>query len=175
MTERSRRWVLAASTVAVTGGLAGCTGDGDGDGTDGTESPTETDGDGEFTEDERRVVDFLTSEPATDNFADSFDDALDEGSVTVSVGAEGNGGNFAFDPPAVTVSTGTTVTWEWTGMGGGHNVSSTSDSDVEFRSGDAVDSADETYEETFDEAGVALYVCEPHQSVGMKGGIVVEE
>lgn len=175
MAELDRRGFVAASTVVVTGGLAGCIGD-DGDGTDETATGTETDGDGgEFTENEQRVVDFLTSDPATDNFEDSFDDALDEGSVTVKVGAEGNGGNFAFDPPAVRVSTGTTVTWEWTGKGGAHNVSSASDSDVEFRSGDAVDSAEETYEKPFDAAGAALYHCEPHQSVGMKGGIVVEE
>lgn len=184
MSELDRREFVAASTVVVTGGLAGCIGNdgGGGGGGDETESPTstgtgtETGGDGgEFTENEQRVVDFLTSDPATDNFEDSFDDALDEGSVTVKVGAEGNDGNFAFDPPAVRVSTGTTVTWEWTGMGGAHNVSSTSDSDFEFRSGDAVDSADETFEKTLDATGAALYHCEPHRSVGMKGGIVVEE
>lgn len=180
MSEFTRRGFVAASTVVVTAGLAGCIGDGggDGDGMNQTESPspTATRGDGgEFTENERRVADFLTSDPATDNFEDSFDDALDEGNVTVKVGAKGNQGNYAFDPPAVKVSTGTTVTWKWTGEGGAHNVNSTPDSDFEFRSGAPVDNANETYEKTFDETGVALYVCEPHRSLGMKGGIVVEK
>lgn len=173
----SRRQIVAGCTTLIAGGLAGCTGDGGGDGGDGTEdspSPTQTDTDGgEFAENERRVVDFLTSEPATDNFQDTFDDL--GGEATVRVGAQGNEGNFAFDPPAARLSTGTTVTWKWTGEGGEHNVSTTNDSDFEFSSGDPIDSAEETFQQTFDEAGVALYICEPHQSLGMKGGIVIEE
>jgi len=41
-------------------------------------------------------------------------------SVTNEVGA---GEGLAFGPAAVAVSSGTTVTWEWTGEGGSHNVS----------------------------------------------------
>jgi len=42
--------------------------------------------------------------------------------VTVTVGAAGNGGFCAFDPPAVRVEPGANVVWEWTGKGGQHNV-----------------------------------------------------
>ena len=65
---------------------------------------------------------------------------------------------------------------------GAHNVASTTEadpetgdaqSDFDFYSGDSQESG--TFEETFDEAGVGLYLCEPHGTVGMKGGFVVEE
>lgn len=51
-----------------------------------------------------------------------FQDSRGEQSVTVTVGAEGNGGSFAFEPAGIWVDTGTKVEWEWTGQGGGHNV-----------------------------------------------------
>src|SRR6056297_2807227 len=56
------------------------------------------------------------------NFDGSVTDARGQDSVTVAVGAQGNGGAFAFDPPAVHVDNGATVQFEWTGQGGGHNV-----------------------------------------------------
>jgi acyl-CoA synthetase (AMP-forming)/AMP-acid ligase II len=46
-------------------------------------------------------------------------------------------------------------------------------SDFDFYSGEPQDSG--TFEQTFDEAGVGLYLCEPHATVGMKGGFVVGE
>jgi len=60
-------------------------------------------------------------------------DATGEDSPTVDVGA-GDAG-LAFDPPALRVSTGTTVTWVRTGQGGGHNVVA---EDGAFDSGGAV-------------------------------------
>ncbi|MFW5918430.1 MAG: plastocyanin/azurin family copper-binding protein, partial [Haloferacaceae archaeon] len=77
------------------------------------------------------------------------------------------------------VSTGTEVLWELTGEGGDHNVEAEPDeqigeSDYEFSSGEPVDSADEEYTYTFDDPGIALYHCEPHLSLGMKGSVVVE-
>jgi halocyanin-like protein len=98
-------------------------------------------------------------------------DATGMDEVTVAVGAEGNGGNFAFEYPAIAVSPGTAVSWEWTGMGGQHNVLSEDSSDFDFDSGDTKTSGD--YEHSFDEAGVGLYVCTPHASLGMKGAVVV--
>lgn len=111
------------------------------------------------------------------NYDGSIDDRREEDPVTVDVGT-GDAGT-EFDPPAVAVSPGTTVRWEWTGEGGAHNVEAEPDdqigeSDYEFSSGDPVDEEDETYEQTLDEAGIALYHCEPHLSVGMKGAVVVE-
>jgi halocyanin-like protein len=69
------------------------------------------------------------------------------------------------------VSSGTTVTWEWTGEGGAHNVVH---EDGDFDSGSAVDSDSETYEYTFDSTGTYEYYCSPHETVGMKGVVVVE-
>lgn len=104
----------------------------------------------------------------------NFDGVVDktgQGEVAVSVGTEGNDGNFGFEPAAVKVSTGTTVTWEWTGKGGGHNVVA---DDGTFRSGDPVADAGTTFEYTFDETGTYKYYCAPHKPMGMKGAVVVE-
>jgi halocyanin-like protein len=96
-------------------------------------------------------------------------DATGQDEVTVTVGAQGNGGNFAFDPPAVQVDPGTTVVWEWTGEGGQHNVVAEEGGDFESEL-----SAEEgfTFEQTFDSEGVAKYFCQPHLGLGMKGVVV---
>ncbi|MFB6079875.1 MAG: halocyanin domain-containing protein [Haloferacaceae archaeon] len=90
--------------------------------------------------------------------------------VTVKVGTKGNGGNFAFDPPAVQVDPGTKVTWEWTGEGGQHTVTAQSGGD--FDSG-LIGKAGATFSQTFDSEGVVKYYCTPHKSLGMKGVVVV--
>lgn len=90
--------------------------------------------------------------------------------VTVDVGAPGNGGAFAFDPPAVRVSRGTTVTWEWTGDGGSHDVVAV---DGSFES-PLHSAAGATFTHTFDDAGTYRYYCTPHRPLGMKGAVVVE-
>ncbi|PSQ37147.1 halocyanin domain-containing protein [Halobacteriales archaeon SW_10_66_29] len=87
-------------------------------------------------------------------------DATGMEQVTVRVGAQGNGGNFAFAPP-----------WEWTGEGGGHNVVSEAGN---FES-DIYEQAGETFEYTFEEAGVEQYFCSPHKQQGMKGVVAVGE
>ncbi len=103
------------------------------------------------------------------NYDGTITDATGTKRTTVTVGAEGNGGEFAFDPPAVKVDAGTTVAWKWTGTGGSH--------DVVFESVDVaselVSEPGEHLTHTFDEPGVYLYACRPHRSVGMKGAIVV--
>ncbi|WP_338034083.1 plastocyanin/azurin family copper-binding protein [Halovivax asiaticus] len=72
-----------------------------------------------------------------------------------------------------------TVRWELTGRGGAHNVEAEPDgqiggSDYEFNSGGPTAASGTTYEQPFDDAGLALYHCEPYLSVGMKGAIVIE-
>jgi halocyanin-like protein len=110
----------------------------------------------------------------TDNTANLYEgEAADEtgsGDVTVSVGG---GEGLAFDPPAVLVDPGTTITWEWTGEGGAHNVVSADSSATEFRSGEPQQSAGVTFSQTFDESGNQLYNCIPHQAVGMYGAVIV--
>lgn len=68
--------------------------------------------------------------------------------------------------------------WEWTRNGGAHNVEADpeeqlGESDDEFETGDPVEGDDIEYSCTFDDSRVALYHCEPHPSLGMKGSIVV--
>jgi halocyanin-like protein len=103
-----------------------------------------------------------------DNFAETVD-RTGESEVTVTVGAEGNNGTYAFDPPAVRVDPGTTVVWEWTGKGGAHNVVA---EDGSFES-ELTDESGFTFEQTFDETGVTKYACVPHKMMGMKGAVVV--
>ena len=158
-----RRFITAATTVGASVALAGCS-----DGDDGEQSPS-----GNYSAAEQRVVEYLTTDNETRNFDGSFVDETGADEVTIAVGASGNGGNYAYAPPAVTVSTGTTVSWEWTGEGGSHNVASADDSDFEFASGNPQEQR-EPFTRTFDGSGVAFYYCSPHRTLGMKGGIVVE-
>jgi len=105
------------------------------------------------------------------NFDGNVADARGQDTVTVAVGAQGNGGAFAFDPPAVHVDNGATVEFEWTGEGGGHNV--VQDGGDTLDSGEPVANAGVNYEHTFDTDGIYNYICEPHESLGMKGSVVV--
>jgi halocyanin-like protein len=105
------------------------------------------------------------------NFDGETVDRTGEDSVEIAVGADGNGGAFAFDPPAVRVEPGTEVVWRWTGEGAGHNV--VSDGDGPLDSGDPVSEADTTYSHTFEDTGIYKYVCVPHEALGMKGAVVV--
>jgi len=171
-TNLDRRTVLrGVGTVAIAGALAGCGGDGgddgdSGDGGDGTptedaSTPTPTESMGVPSE----VEEYLSD---VDNY-DSLEDMTGSGEVTVEVGVSGNGGNFAFAPPAIRIDTGTTVVWEWTGNGGSHNVAA---EDGSFES-ELVDEEGFTFEQTFDSSGSVRYFCTPHKGVGMKGAIVV--
>jgi len=104
-----------------------------------------------------------------ENFDGTVVDARGDETVTIANGAEGNGDAFAFDPPAIHVDAGTTVVWEWTGEGGQHNVVHR---DGVFES-DLADEDGHTFEHTFEETGVYLYYCQPHEGLGMKGAVVV--
>ena len=104
----------------------------------------------------------------------SYTDARGQDSVTISVGAGDQG--LAFDPTLVWVDEGTTITWEWTGAGGAHNVQNV-EGPASLDSGDPVDEEGYTYEyETSGEdAGITHYHCVPHDAVGMHGGLAVGE
>ncbi|WP_255149626.1 halocyanin domain-containing protein [Halorarius halobius] len=174
-TSFGRRGFLKASgSAALLASVAGCTGTGGGN---GGNSPT-SGSDGSPAD---RVAAFLNADPAAGNFEGTVVDETGTDEVVVEVGASGNGGNFAYAPAAVRIDAGTTVSWQWTGKGSLHNVESVASdsfegefqSDFDFTSGDPKESGD-PYEQSFDDAGVALYFCGPHKSLGMKGGIVVE-
>jgi len=174
-----RRFLQATSAAATTALLAGCGGGGgnddDGGGDEGggmndTETPTgeagnETDAGGGGGN--SQVDEFLSD---TSNY-DGVQDETGSDEVTVAVGAEGNDGNFAFEPAAVEVDAGTDIVWEWTGQGGQHNVTH---QDGAFES-ETTDEEGFTFTHTFEEAGTFRYVCTPHESLGMKGAVVVSE
>jgi|APHM01.1.fsa_nt_gi halocyanin domain len=167
-TRRSgRRGFLLAGTTALTALMAGCTGGGDGGDGDDTPDRGTVDIDSETAS---RVDDYLSS---TSNYSGDVFDYTGESNPTVDVGASGNGGNYAFGPAALAVSTGTTVTWEWTGRGQQHNVVE-QEGGHGYESGRAVKEGN-TFEYTFEEPGLSLYVCTPHSSLGMNGAVVVRE
>jgi len=107
-----------------------------------------------------------------ENFDGTTADMTGQDTVEITVGAEGNGGGFAFDPPAVRVTPGTEVVWQWTGEGGAHNVVSEGDGPLD--SGSAVPESGTTYSHTFENEGTFKYACTPHKAMGMKGAVVVE-
>lgn len=148
-----RRVLLrSAGTVALGGLLAGCsTTQGGGGGSEG----------GETTDAVAKYLD------RTSNF-DGVVDARGE-SPTVAVGVQANGGAFGFGPPAIRIEPETTVTWEWTGEGSFHDVVH---EDGAFES-EQRKQAGVTFEYAFEESDTYLYYCVPHESLGMKGAIIV--
>jgi len=97
------------------------------------------------------------------------EDMRDQDSVTVEVGP---GGNNVYESPAVRVSPGTTVTWEW--VQGSHNVAVESTPEGADWSGDeSIETPEYSHEHTFETEGVYRYFCTPHRSLGMKGAVVV--
>jgi len=145
--QRTRREALRGVAGLAAVGVAGCLG-----GDDDRDIESDTYGDW-----------FA----GVDNF-DGTDDWTDEDAILVAVGAAGG---LAFDPPAVRVETGTTIIWEWTGQGGGHNVVAENGA---FESETHRDSGTQ-FEHTFGEPGVYRYLCTPHQTSGMKGAVHVVE
>lgn len=173
---QTRRQVLRGVVAGTMLALAGCSGDGGDGGDDG-------DGGSGVSGDDYPVIDRWLTETeiggAADNYDGTFSDQRDSGTVTIEVGAEGNGGAFAFEPAAVVVSAGTTIEWSWTGEGNPHNVEALpeeqlGESDYEFSSGEAEGGSGVKHTRTLEDPGIVLYHCEPHFSLGMKGGIAVE-
>jgi halocyanin-like protein len=168
---------LQSVGVATVLGLAGCSGDGGNGGNGGNGGDNTVPGD-----DYPNIDEWLTETEiggADDTYDGNLVDRRDQDSVTVEVGASGNDGNFAYALTAVVVSTGTEIEWSWTGEGNPHNVEALpeeqlGESDYEFSSGESEGGSGVKYTHTMDTEGIALYHCEPHLSLGMKGGISVE-
>jgi halocyanin-like protein len=147
----------AGGSVAVVGGTAAATGTAAGqeDGGGASEAPEWPSG-------------------VTGGNLGSYQDARGQDSVTVSVGAGENG--LAFDPTQLWVDPGTTITFEWTGAGGAHNVKTVEGGGpASLDSGDPVgeEGATYEYEVTEDDAGITHYHCVPHTAVGMHAGLAV--
>ena len=107
-----------------------------------------------------------------DNYDGQVVDRTGQDATTVEVGAQGNGGSFAFAPPALRVSTGTTVTFSW--VSSNHNVVVQSQPNGANWSGhQQVEHRGYSDRHTFDTSGLYEYYCAPHESLGMKGVIEV--
>lgn len=104
----------------------------------------------------------------TSNYAGVVD-KTGQDRVTVAVGAEGNGGQYAFDPPAIHVDPGTTVIWEWDSDGLSHNVR---DTQGRFES-EPADLSGNRFAVEFDGNGLSKYECETHSEKGMRGVVIV--
>lgn len=112
----------------------------------------------------------------------TFADRSDSDTATVTVGNADY--EDEFNPSVLRVTTGTTVTWEWIGVRGPHNVVSAAEDPLEddsmievgdgpLDSGDATAGADATYDHTFESTGTYRYYCQPHYSLGARGVVVV--
>jgi halocyanin-like protein len=99
---------------------------------------------------------------------DGVVDARGQEEVTVEVGADGNGGPFAFEPAGVHVSPDTTVRWEWVGPKAYDVV----DRDLGIGS-EQIASAGHTYAAKFDGNGLAKYTCTKYGDRGMRGVVLV--
>ena len=123
-------------------------------------------------EDAGRYDGWLTgdgSEKGAPNFDGSVTDATGQDRVTVTVGPDGE---FTFDPPAVRVSPGTTVAFEW--ASDAHNVMVESTPDGASWEGHAgIENEGFAFEHAFEAEGVYEYYCQPHRSLGMKGVVEV--
>ena len=189
--EVSRRGFLAA-TGAAAGSAAAATaaaqesptptegggngteagGESEGGGNESEDAGNESDGDGGGSGTEVPVFGSYLSD-ANGYSEEGTQDARGEDEVSVAVGADDG---YAFDPATVWVDPGTTIVWEWTGEGGGHNVKN-NDGPAGLDSGgpEEGDSVTYEYEVTEDDAGITTYKCSPHEDQGMKGGVAVGE
>ena len=158
----TRRTLLAAAGGASTVLIAGCSGGGNGD-----DEPT---GNGDDAPPEERARTYL-DEQDTGGWDGDIVDETGQDEIVIANGAGPNG--FQFDPPGVRVDAGTTVIWEWTGQGGGHNVTSEGGSDFDFES-ERTDEEGFVFEQTFEEDGAALYVCSAHRAQAQYGAVIVE-
>lgn len=152
---QNRREFVRAASLAGVASLAGCAGPTDGNGDDDSYVPTEPNYRGWF--------------DGVSNY-DGTVDARGRESVTVEVGVKGSSGFYKFGPAAVAVTPGTTVTWEWTGKGGTHNVVAEQGA---FDSGKLVERKGNTFEQTISSPAIYKYFCEPHRSLGMRGAVFV--
>ena len=108
---------------------------------------------------------------ATSSFTGTVD-KRGQDSVTIDVGASGNGGSYAYGPTAVWVDPGTTITFEWSSNT--HNVVVEDQPDgAGWSAHEPVEDSGFSFSHTFETGGVYNYYCNPHLSLGMKGAIAV--
>ena len=97
----------------------------------------------------------------------SLADASTSEQVVVTVDST----NLRFSPSSITISEGDSVRFFWSGELLAHNAVA---EDGLFDSGDTSRNVDYTFTFEAGTNGTHQYICEPHESVGMVGTIVVE-
>lgn len=177
-----RKFLYISGSVAIAG-IAGCLDNGGND-DGGNTSDSGGDQNGEDGGDGEGSADGDTNGGGEGGLSSWFSDVgnydgvrdmTGQDEVTVTVGAQGNGGNYAFDPPAIRISESTTVVWRWAGEGEAHNVVAAEGAGVTLMQQDnTVGREDHTINYTFEAPGTYMYYCSPHRSRGMKGAVVVE-
>ena len=95
------------------------------------------------------------------------DNSLSKNETIVSVDST----NLRFSPSSITISEGDSVRFFWSGELLAHNAVA---EDELFDSGDPSRNVDYTFTFDIGTNGTHTYVCEPHESVGMVGTIIVE-
>jgi halocyanin-like protein len=156
-----RRYPVAADAVAAAGCL-GLGSDDDAEGTDDADdSPDETD-------DTPTPEATPTTEP-TGTMTDDGDDGPYGGWFADTDNFDGTADVLGFSPPAIRVSQGSTVTWEWTGNGGQHDVRVEDQPDDAAWNGQTTLRSETgfTYEHAFETPGTYLYYCDPHLPQGV--------
>lgn len=113
------------------------------------------------------IDDWLRSTP---NFTGEITDKTNAETATVAVGNDDARSEFVFEPPVLKIITGTTVKWDWE-IDGPHTVSF---KDHDIGTDEVVSETGVNFSHTFDSEGEYLYRCEPHETLGMRGAIIVE-
>ena len=170
--DPDRRTILMAGGTTLIAGLAGCVGGDNGDnggngGDDGGNGGDDGSNGGDT--DPQEQVDTYLSDNNANNY-DGTDSIVDETGADEIVIDVGPGNNYQFDPAAVRIDSGTTITWEW--QSSNHSVTQT-ESEYDFEDS-GTQSSGSTHEETLEGSGAFLYKCRPHENLGHHGGIIVE-
>lgn len=159
--DPDRRTALMTGGTALIAGLAGCLGGDGGDGGDGSSNGGDTDP-------QEQVDTYLTGNNANNyDGTDSIVDQTGTGELVIEVGPNRQ---YQFNPAAVRIDSGTTITWEW--MSSNHSVTQT-ESSFDFEDS-GTQSSGSTHEQTLEGTGAFLYKCTPHANLGHYGGIIVE-
>lgn len=137
------KWIALLLSMLALGLVAGCGGDDDEDSGGGAAATTE--------------------QPADTGAAEKTKPAGD----SVEVGMK----NIQFNPASVTVKVGGTVKWT-NNESISHDVTKEGGPGPDFSSGKGNMMQDDTYEQTFKEAGTVNYVCTIHPN--MTGKVIVE-
>lgn len=117
-----------------------------------------------------KVTDWLSD---VNNYDGSIVDKTGQSEVTIEMGAEGNDGNFAFEPPATRIDNNTIVIWNDIDEDWVHSLNFVEGFDTAEGTHHSEEDPD-LEKVTFNSAGIILYSCAPHEALNEKGAIIVE-